>query len=197
MKKTIAILLALTLAFALSACSQNAEQTSLPAEEEIPVSSDVATGNFDLPDVRFFDASLLDGSAVPSEELYAGYDVTVINCWATWCPPCLDEMDELAAYAKTLPENVQLITYCIDGVTHTEECQNILDQAGYEGVTLIDATGDFATLLNQMQYVPTTLFVDSMGKLVCDSLIGSPQDLPSAYKERINIGLKAAGKSEL
>ena len=189
-KSIFTICLALILALACSACSQGQQQDS-PAEE--PETS----GEHDLPDVRFFDASLLDGSAMTAEELYGSKDVTVINCWATWCPPCLEEMDDLAAFAKTLPDNVQLVSFCVDGTTHTDECQRILEEAGFEGTVMIDAGGDFRTLLEQMQYVPTTLFVDSMGRLVCDSLIGAPDDLPAAYKERINIGLKAAGKSAL
>ena len=60
-KKLLVLLLALCLAFGLAACSQNAEQTDLPAEEEVPVDPDVTLGKFDMPDIRFFDASLLDG----------------------------------------------------------------------------------------------------------------------------------------
>jgi len=194
-KKTIALLLALCLALSLAACGggDHTEPTVNP-DDEVPSGS---SGNFDLPDICFFDASLLDGTAVSADELFDGKDVTIVNCWATWCGPCLEEMDAVAAFAKTLPDNVQLVTFCVDGTQHTEDCAQILEDAGFEGPALIDADGDFKALLTRMQYVPTTLFVDKMGHLVCDSLIGAPSDLPSAYKERINIGLKAAGKDEL
>ena len=194
-KRSAVMLLTLCLVFVLAACGSGS-QTTEPAQTGTE-SEESGAGKYDFPDVRFFDASLLDGSAVKAEELFAGKDVTVINCWATWCPPCLDEMDELAAFAKTLPDNVQLVTYCVDGTQHTDECRDILDEAGFDGVTLISANGDFATLIEQMQYVPTTIFVDSVGRQLCDSLIGSPDDLPAAYKERINAGLKSLGKSAL
>ena len=51
--------------------------------------------------------------------------------------------------------------------------------------------------MNDVQYIPTTIFVNNTGKQLCDSLVGAQQALDAAYKERINIGLKAAGKSEL
>ena len=195
-KKTIALLLILCLAFCLAGCRSETGQTALPAsgEEDHPAAE--SAGEYDMPDIRFFNASLLDGSAETSEDLLGGKDVTVINCWATWCPPCLDEMDELADFAKTLPDNVQLLTFCVDGTTHGEECQRILDEAGFEGITLISATGDLNTLLEQMQYVPTTIFVDSVGRQLCNCLIGSQDNLENAYKERINDGLKAMGKGE-
>ncbi|MBP5750386.1 MAG: redoxin family protein [Firmicutes bacterium] len=195
-QKTIAILLVLCLLVSFSGCSKESGQTSVPAvSTDAP--AETSGGEYDFPDVRFFDATLLDGNAVTANELYDGKDLTVINCWATWCPPCLDEMDELAAFAKTLPDNVQLITYCVDGTNHAEECASILEEAGCEGKTIVSANGDFTTFIEQMQYVPTTIFVDSAGGQTCDSLIGSPTDLEAAYKERINAALKAAGKQGL
>ena len=195
-KRSAVLLLILCLLFTLSSCSKDAGQTVVPNTSEEDVSGQ-KTGDFDFPDVRFFDATLLDGSAVTAEELFDGKDVTVINCWATWCPPCLDEMDELADFEKTLPDYVQLVTYCVDGTQHTDECLEILEEAGFEGKTMISATGDFTTLIEQMQYVPTTIFVDSVGRQTCNSLIGSPSDLEAAYTEQINAALKAAGKSSL
>ena len=195
-KKIVALLLVLCLVFALAGCRKDSGQTTVPdtKPQETPSQGSVS---FDMPDVRFFDATLLDGSAVSAKDLYDGKDVTVINCWATWCPPCLEELDDIAAFAKTLPENVQVVSFCIDGAQHEDECVSLLEEAGFEGKVVTAANGDFATLLEQMQYVPTTLFVDDAGKQLCDSLIGAPADLPSAYTEKINAGLKAQNKDTL
>ncbi len=189
-------MLALCLLFALTACQKPAEQNVLPAETEAAESGNTDQP-YDFPDIRFFDASLMDGTAETAEELFDEKDVTVINVWATWCGPCLNEMEDLAEFEKTLPDNVQLITFCVDGVQHTEDCEAILAEAGFEGKSVIDANGDFHTLLEQMQYVPTTLFVDKSGKQLCDSLIGSPADLAASYREKINAALKAQGKSAM
>jgi len=46
---------------------------------------------------------------IPSRELLAG-KVVVIDCWATWCPPCRAAMPELAQlYAKYQPLGVEFI----------------------------------------------------------------------------------------
>ena len=128
-KRSVVILLALCLLFMLTGCGQTSGQTTVPADPGEDSSGQTAD-EYDFPDIRFFDASLLDGSAAAAEELFDGKDVTVINCWATWCPPCLEEMDELADFAKTLPDNVQLVTYCVDGTQHKDECASILEEAG-------------------------------------------------------------------
>ena len=193
-RKTTALLLALCLLFALGACGNGSGSET--EQQSVPASGGAAGGDFDFPDIRFFTATTLEGEQMEAEDLFGDYDVTVINFWATWCPPCLSEMDDLAGFQKTLPENVQMILFCIDGQTHEEECRDILADCGYEGLSLVDGDGDMHTLLNQMQYIPTTLFVDSRGGQLSDGIVGASTDLANAYKEQINAGLKAQSKSE-
>lgn len=56
-----------------------------------------------------FQAVTLDGGTFTQADI-AGKDVTIINFWGTFCAPCIAEMPDLAAFAKALPDNVQLIT---------------------------------------------------------------------------------------
>ena len=46
----------------------------------------------------------LDGNIVTSAEIYAGNKITMINFWATWCPPCVGELAELAEVHTQLQE---------------------------------------------------------------------------------------------
>ena len=46
----------------------------------------------------------LDGNIVTSAEIYAGNRITMINFWATWCPPCVGELAELAGVHTQLQE---------------------------------------------------------------------------------------------
>ena len=46
-------------------------------------------------------------------------------------------MPDLAAYEKALPDNVQLITICIDAGNDWEGTKAFLDSCGYEGVTIV------------------------------------------------------------
>ena len=66
--------------------------------------------------LRSFEAAALDGSSFTQEDI-AAKDVTLINFWALTCPPCIREMPEIAAFADSLPDNVQVVTVCLDGST--------------------------------------------------------------------------------
>jgi thiol-disulfide isomerase/thioredoxin len=45
----------------------------------------------------------------------AGGKVTVVNLWATWCPPCVAEMPELAEFHKRYnPKGVQFVSLAVD-----------------------------------------------------------------------------------
>ena len=124
--------------------------------------------------------------------------MTVINLWATFCGPCIAEMPEIAEFRKTLPENVQLLTCCVDVADDgtLRSAQGILSEAGYDGITLLYPTGDLGKLSDDMMYVPTTIFVDSEGHLLGDAIIGGG-NVKENYTARINEALTAMGKAPL
>ena len=149
-----------------------------------------------------FTADTLDGGTFTQDGIREK-DVTVINFWGTFCPPCLAEMPDLAAYAKALPDNVQLITVCLD--VANEETANsaraILDSAGFECVTLIPGDDpNFLSLCQSIQAVPTTIFVDSKGNIAGNPIIGGQADLEMMtenYTGKVNEVLTASGKAEI
>ena len=51
-----------------------------------------------------FTTTDLDGNTVTSEELFSPNEITMVNCWGTWCPNCVDEMAELAEIHTKIQE---------------------------------------------------------------------------------------------
>ncbi len=143
-----------------------------------------------------FSAETLDGAVFTQEDIQ-NKDVTVINFWALTCGPCIAEMPDLAAFEKSLPDNVQVVTVCFDGAWSKEETQELLEECGFEGVTLIAFEGDLYDLCRNIQYTPTTVVVDSEGNLIGDSIIGRQADLSGTYLEAVNTVLRAGGKDEI
>ncbi|MBR3225861.1 MAG: TlpA family protein disulfide reductase [Atopobiaceae bacterium] len=141
-----------------------------------------------------FAAKTLDGKTFTQDDL-AKADVTLINFWGVYCPYCLDEMPEIAAWAKTLPKNVQVITVCTDYDSDPQSAAEVIEDAGLACPTLVGGTGDFAQLSTDVMYLPTTLVVDSTGKVIGDVLEGAPQNIGAAYGQMINAALKAQGKA--
>ena len=52
--------------------------------------------------VPAFTTEDLDGNEV-TESILKDKDVTMINIWGTFCPPCIEEMPELAKLSASLP----------------------------------------------------------------------------------------------
>ncbi len=137
-----------------------------------------------------FTAKDLQGNEV-TEEIFAGKDLTVLNIWGTFCPPCIREMPELGEWARAMPENVQLIGLITDiqGDEDKEHLDLALEITGKTGAefTQIIANQDFYWLLSQVVGVPTTLFVDGEGNLVGDPIVGADV---AGYKEFVEEYLK-------
>lgn len=146
--------------------------------------------------LKSFEAITLDNNTFTQEDL-AQKDVTVINFWSVMCGPCIEEMPELAKFRNNLPENVELLTVCLDGNTDTESVKQILQEAEYEGITLLGGTGDFQKLSDEIQYTPTTIIVDKDGNMIGEEMIGGQEDLSKTLTEAVNAALRTQGKAEI
>ncbi len=140
-----------------------------------------------------FTAKTSDGKEF-TESDFSDYDVTVINVWSITCGPCIREMPAIAEFQKNLDDNVQLITYCIDGNYYPDEAKKILSDSGFEGITLLSGDEDMETFTGEIQYFPTTIFVDNKGNIVGEAIIGAYQDLERRYQKSIDDALKTLGK---
>jgi thiol-disulfide isomerase/thioredoxin len=56
---------------------------------------------------------------------YAG-QVLVVNLWATWCAPCVEEMPTLGALQRRFGDRVRVLAVSIDGEAKREEAQATL-----------------------------------------------------------------------
>lgn len=93
---------------------------------------------------------------------------TVINLWASWCPPCRREMPVLNE-AQTRFPNVQFVF--INQGENAETVQTYLTQNALQlHWALLDAEGLTAQKTG-MYGLPSTLFFDAQGKLI-DSHMG-------------------------
>lgn len=130
-----------------------------------------------------FTAKDLEGNTV-TESIFSEKDLTIINIWGTFCPPCIGEMPELGEWAREMPDNVQLIGLVSDisgddDTEHHDLAVEILEKAD-AGFLQIIANQDFTPIMQYIIGVPTTLFVDKEGNIVGDPIIGASVD---GYKQ--------------
>ncbi len=190
-----AVLISVILASCTARKSEESDYTGSIASSA-SVQTDAPENKSGITSPNSFTAVTLDGGEYTADD-FSEADVTVINIWSTTCGPCIREMPEIAEYEKTLPDNVKLITWCLDGAYDSEYTKELLSSLGYEGITLIGGDGDLEKMYFDIMYTPTTLFVDSDGNIVGEALIGSPEKLAETYTELINKTLKALGKEEM
>lgn len=115
----------------------------------------------------------MEGNVV-TQTIFADYDLTMVNVWATWCGYCIEEMPEFSALKDRLPENGNLITVCEDAAVEPELVALILENVGANFTTLMVSNDMYSGLLSSLYAFPTTLFVDSEGKLVGEPVVGVP-----------------------
>lgn len=191
MKKILSMALGAILTLGLLAgCGGEA-----PSQPEDAPPEDSQSASSSLGTLASFEAGTLDGGVFTQDDI-AAKDVTVLNFWALSCGPCIAEMPDLAEFAGALPDNVQLVTVCLDGAGSEETAKSVLKEAGFEGVTLITGSGDLLELSRNLIYTPTTVFVDSEG-LVADAIVGGQEDLSGTFLAAVNNVLKAGGKAEI
>ena len=118
----------------------------------------LATSAPRLPDLRL---TTLDGEPAPITT--AVWQPVVLNLWATWCPPCRNEMPTLARAARDYPQ----VSFVL--VNQGEDAAAV--RAYLDGAQL---QFDHVLLDPQLQAMravggrglPTTLFFDQRGRLV-------------------------------
>ena len=100
-----------------------------------------------------------------------------IHYWATWCPPCVAEMPELAKIAEDYADEVGFIALLADYGDNLKGAQNLAESSGVpDTFIMVDAeTPELAGLLAMVQsgYVPTSVILDVNGEMTGSQLIGA------------------------
>jgi thiol-disulfide isomerase/thioredoxin len=134
-----------------------------------------------------YEAADLDGTLRRSDELFAGAKVTMINIWATWCPPCRAEIPELGTMAKAFEEQgCQIIGVCIDAADDATVASSaaLLRDAGADYLNLRAAVNVGEVFPTEV--VPVTLFVDSNGRILTEPIEGA---YPDTYRQTLQEAL--------
>ena len=116
-----------------------------------------------LPDDLVLTA--LDGSPLPLSA-FRGRPL-LVNVWASWCPPCVEEMPELDAFSRQQGDNgIQVLGLALDT---PEAVQAFLAQVPVHYPQAIDVPGpaDASVALgNERGLLPYTVLIDAQGRLV-------------------------------
>ena len=186
MKKISIFCLTGMLALGLWACSSSKDGSSegSSSSDSSGTTKQETSENGVTVNMPEFSTTDMDGNKV-TNDTFADYDLTVVNFWATYCNPCIDELPELAEWKKELPDNVNLIGLLVDvdekGSDQYKLAEKIIKETGADYQHLI-ATEEFDDMISNLVGVPTTFFVDSTGKIIGEPFAGADVD---AYKQTV------------
>ncbi len=115
------------------------------------------------PPARAFD--LIDTSGKPQRLADLKGRWVVLNFWATWCVPCIQEIPEIAAFRRDHPE-VAVIGVAID-VEDEAKVRAFAKKVGHD-YPLVLSNDTVEKQLGAPKALPTTRIFDPSGKLVYD-----------------------------
>jgi peroxiredoxin len=97
--------------------------------------------------------------------------VVFLNFFATWCPPCRDEMPSIQRLNDELYfKNFIVITISVDEAS-AAYVSRFMDEHGYSFKVLHDRSGKVARVYGARS-IPNTFIIDKQGKIV-HHIIGS------------------------
>jgi thiol-disulfide isomerase/thioredoxin len=106
--------------------------------------------------------------------IFADVKLTVVNIWATWCPPCRAEMPDLGLLGRSMPEGSRLVGIILDAedAGAMADAEEIFTEAHADFLQILPVK-EMDSVLREVVAIPTTIFVDSQGKIIGKPLVGS------------------------
>ena len=117
-----------------------------------------------LPSVQLKD---INGKRVDTAKLNNDGKPYIISFCATWCKPCLRELDAInEVYPDWQDETgVRLIAVSIDKAQDESKVKPLVNSKGYEYEVLLDPNGDFKKAMG-VNMVPTVFVIDGKNNII-------------------------------
>jgi cytochrome c biogenesis protein CcmG/thiol:disulfide interchange protein DsbE len=118
----------------------------------------------EIPDIELSD---MDGDSYQLSDLVSGEKITVVIFWATWCKPCIDELDNIADYYDEWLNEIEfnLVSVCIDDSRTSSSVKGFVRGRDWPFWILMDENQDLKRTMNVTD-IPYYCIFDKKGKIV-------------------------------
>lgn len=158
------------------------DPAKIPSREIDPYFSIMGAARKDVSDLGNFKAQTVDGETV-GNEIFSGYDLTMVNLWTTTCNYCIMEMPDLESIRSEMQKEgikFNIIGMCLDvnqggnvDEKKLDKVKTIIEKTGIKYYTLIPDDVLWNGRLKGVNAFPETFFVDKDGKIVGETYVGS------------------------
>ena len=117
-----------------------------------------------------------------NQDIFKGKKLTMVNIWATFCRPCINEMPDLERLSQDYADKGFQIVGIVSDVIHENGYYNnilindaleIIETTGVTYLNLLPGNSLNKIKLESVYAVPETIFIDENGNVVDQSYIGS------------------------
>ncbi|MDR2484194.1 MAG: TlpA family protein disulfide reductase [Treponema sp.] len=134
-----------------------------------------------------FSLPLLDGGALTLSSLKG--KVVLLNFWATWCPPCRQEMPSMEALYRRF-KDMGLAFLAVDIQESNRQVGGFMKDFGLTFPVALDASGSISNKYG-IRGIPTTFVIDRDGGIIISAVGGRDWSNPavvSAFEVLLQYG---------
>lgn len=163
---------------AVNSKESSMEDTQISADKEQGGLNDLETMNKSIGDFSIQD---IEGNTY-TQEMFADYNITMVNIFTTWCSPCINEIPDLEKLRNEMSDQgVNIVGIVLDGIDADgsaneevkEKAKLLAEKTGASYPFLIPDSGYLNGRLIGIEAVPETFFVDKEGNMIGETYSGS------------------------
>ena len=180
-KKILVLLATLVISTALAACG-NSDSGYTTGDNSKDGRSQVSQG--ELQSIPDFSAEDIEGNKIDNS-IFKENKVTLVNVWATWCGPCVNELPEIQkVYSELKDQGIGVVGIVADGNDAKDTAKELIELDSLKYKMIIPDSNLEKNLISTLRGFPTSYVVDSEGKILGMKLGGMNAEGFKAFIEQ-------------